>query len=86
MLGEKGALSYEPWPAFDPALAKDSSISIAVQVMGKMRGTVEVEPGCDQQHVEKLARELPSVATHLQGKTVKKTIFVKDKIINFVLG
>ena len=86
MMGEKASLSYESWPTFDPALAKDQVISVAVQVMGKMRGTVEVEPGSDQGHVEKLARELPSVLQQLEGKSVRKTIFVKDKIINFVVG
>ncbi len=86
MMGEKSSLSYESWPTFDPALAKDQVISVAVQVMGKMRGTVEVEPGSDQGYVEKLARELPSVLQQLEGKSIRKTIFVKDKIINFVVG
>jgi leucyl-tRNA synthetase len=84
--GETAPLSYAPWPEFDPTLAKDQIISVAVQVMGKTRGIVDVEPGTDQAHVEDRARQLPTVAHQLEGKTVRKVIFVKDKIINFVVG
>jgi leucyl-tRNA synthetase len=86
LLGEKTELSHAPWPQFDPAHAKDDLLTLAVQVMGKTRGTVEVEPGADQAAVEKLAREIPQVANQLAGKTVRKVIFVKDKILNFVVG
>ena len=86
MLGQQSSLSHESWPSFDPELAKDQVISVAVQVMGKMRGTIEVEPGSEQVVVEKLARELPSVSNQLEGKVIRKTIFVQDKIINFVVG
>jgi leucyl-tRNA synthetase len=86
ILGEKGVLTYEPWPKFDPAHAKDDLITIAVQVMGKTRGTIEIAPGSDQATAEELARKLDTVASQLNGKTVRKVIFVKDKILNFVVG
>jgi leucyl-tRNA synthetase len=85
-LGEKTVLTYHAWPAFDPALAKDDLITIAVQVLGKTRGTIEVEPGVDQAKAEQLARAIESVARHLEGKQIKKVIFVKDKILNFVVA
>jgi leucyl-tRNA synthetase len=84
LLGEKSLLTTTEWPTFDPAIAKDDLITVAVQVMGKTRGTVEVEPGVTQETVERLAREIPAVANQLAGKTVRKVIFVKDKILNFV--
>lgn len=84
-LGEKSELTYEPWPAFDPALAKDDQIQIGVQVLGKTRGAVNVEPGSDQATVEAAARANPDVAKLLEGKTIKKVIFVKDRILNFVV-
>jgi leucyl-tRNA synthetase len=84
--GEKSALATEMWPTFDPALAKEDKLTIAVQVMGKTRGTVEVDPGSDQATVEKLAREVAQVASQLEGKQVRRVIFVKDKILNFVVG
>jgi len=86
LLGEKSELTYEPWPAFDPALAKDDQIQIGVQVLGKTRGAVSVEPGSDQATVEAAARANPDVAKHLEGKTIKKVIFVKDRILNYVVG
>ena len=86
LMGETASLSYEPWPAFDAQLAKDDTITIAVQVLGKTRGTVEVEPGADQAAVERLARELSPVKSSLEGKTVRKVIFVPDRILNFVAG
>lgn len=85
-LGEKSMLTYETWPTFDPALAKDDLLTLAIQVLGKTRGTVEVEPGADQAAVEKLAREIPAVALQLSGKTVRKVIFVPNKIMNFVVS
>lgn len=85
-MGEKGFLAHEPWPDFDPRLAKDEVITIAVQVMGKTRGTVEIEPGSEQAVVEKLARQISTVENQLQGKQIRKIIFVKDKILNFVVA
>ena len=85
-LGCTESLTYATWPSYDPALAKDDQVTVAVQVLGKTRGSVEVEPGAAQATVEELVLALPSVKAHLEGKTIKKVIFVKDKIINFVVA
>ena len=84
-IGEKEELTYAAWPKFDPALAKDDKITLAIQVLGKTRGTLEVEPGSDQATVEAQAKTVSTVVAHLEGKTIRKVIFVKDKIINFVV-
>ena len=78
------ALSYAPWPVFDPALAKDDFITVAVQVLGKTRGTLEVDPEITQAEVELRAKELSSVQSQIEGKAIKKVIYVKGKIVNFV--
>ena len=80
------SLTYEPWPVFDPDLAKDQLVTLAVQVMGKTRGTLDVEPGISQGEVEQLAKQIPAVANQLSGKQIRKIIFVKEKILNFVIG
>lgn len=85
-MGLKEELTTAPWPVFDPALAKKNVITVAIQVLGKTRGTVEIEPGSDQAKVEEAARKIPQVAHQLEGKLIKKVIFVKDKILNFVTG
>ena len=85
LLGEKSLLTYEAWPQFDAALAQDDLRTLAIQVMGKTRGTVEVEPDADQATVEEAAKLIPQVQNQLNGKTVKKVIFVQNKILNFIL-
>ena len=85
-LGEKTSLSYESWPVYDPELAKDQTITIAIQVMGKTRGTLEIEPGTEQSVIETQAKEIATVGNQLTGKQIRKVIFVKDKILNFVVS
>ncbi len=85
-LGESSVLTFEPWPSFQEELTQDSLVSVAVQVMGKTRGVIEVEPGVDQKKAEELAKAIPAVINQLKEKQIRKVIFVKDKIINFVLG
>jgi leucyl-tRNA synthetase len=83
---QKGELSYATWPSFNPDLAKDDRITIAVQVLGKTRGTIEMDTDTSQEQVESAAKEVPTVQSQLSGKTIKKVIYVKGKIINFVVG
>jgi leucyl-tRNA synthetase len=85
ILGEKGLLTFEAWPTFDPSLVTEEGRTLAIQVMGKLRGTLELPCGTDQTTVEELARQIPSVAEKLQHHKIQKIIFVPDKILNFVL-
>ena len=84
-LGEKDSLSYSPWPGFNPELVKSDVVTIAVQVLGKLRGTLEVEPGLAQAVLETQARKIESVAKFIEGKEVVKIIYVQNKILNFVV-
>ncbi len=86
LMGEGAALSRAPWPVFDAELAKDSEITVAVQVLGKTRGTVLVAADADQVVVELAAKADVGVAKFLEGKVVRKVIYVPGKIINFVVG
>lgn len=72
------------WPEFSAELAKDDVVTIAIQVNGKMRGTIELDAGSDQAAVESAARAEENVAKYLEGE-VKKVIFVADKLVNFVV-
>ncbi|MBC7385630.1 MAG: leucine--tRNA ligase [Cryobacterium sp.] len=85
-IGETALLTYAPWPNFEPKYVVEDKMTIAIQVLGKTRGTVEVLVGTDQAAIEKAAREIPQVSAQLEGKTVKKLIFVQGKIMNFVVG
>jgi len=86
MLGHSDGLWSASWPAFNPELAKEEEVEIVVQVNGRVRGKVKVAAGTGQEEVMKLAREGAGVAAHLAGETVRKVIYVADKLLNIVVG
>jgi leucyl-tRNA synthetase len=86
MLGHNKGLWTVSWPAVNEELAKEDEVEIPVQVNGKVRGRVKVAVGSSQDEVMKLATSDAGVAGHLNGKTVRKVIFVADKMLNVVVG
>lgn len=82
-LGEDDLLEAKSWPVFDDALAAEQEVEIAVQVNGKLRGSVTVEAGAAEADVVAKAREIENVAKHLDGEP-KKTIYVEGRLVNFV--
>ena len=74
------------WPAFDPARAAELMVNVAVQVNGKVRGTVSVPKGSDREAVTELARAEPNVARHLDGMNIRRVIHVPDRLLNFVVA
>ena len=83
-LGHNGTITYEAWPTYDESKTIEDSVSIAVQVNGKLRGTVKVARGSGQDVIEPLAMELATVKAQIEGKTIRKVIVIVDKIINIV--
>jgi leucyl-tRNA synthetase len=83
-LGQTKTLAYESWPTFDQSLITDDSWIVSVQVNGKLRGTLEVSKTATQAEVLALARALDSVQRNIEGKSVRKEIYVPGKIVNFV--
>ena len=73
------------WPVYDASLELEEKITIAVQINGKLRGTLELERGEMQEAVIGRAAALESVARHLEGKQVVKTIYVPERTLNFVV-
>jgi leucyl-tRNA synthetase len=71
------------WPVYNPELAQKSEVTIAIQVNGKLRAQLTVPAGSNQETVEPLAREL--IAKWLENSTVRKTVFVSDRLISFVI-
>ena len=72
------------WPVFDPALLEEDMVTLAVQVNGKLRGTLEVTKGSDQNNVEAAALNIVAVAKLLDGRDPRKIIYVPNKIVNIV--
>jgi leucyl-tRNA synthetase len=84
-LGGEGLLAQQSWPQADPLLLEAVSVTIAVQVMGKLRGTIEMPPGAPEEVVIAAAKAEPNVARQLAGKKIAKRVYVQDKIVNFVV-
>lgn len=76
-------LSDCTWPAFDANLAKGDNVVIAIQVNGKLRANIEVKLDANQELIEPLAKK--EIEKWLENKEIIKIIFVKNKIINFVI-
>ncbi len=81
---ESGSVCTAPWPSFNEAALKESSVTIAIQVMGKMRGKVEAPVNCSKEQMEELALDNENVKRHIAGKTIRKIIVVPGKLVNIV--
>jgi leucyl-tRNA synthetase len=86
MLGHKDGLGTVRWPEFNAELAKEDEVEIPVQVNGKVRGRVTAPAGAVQEEVLEKARADAGIAAHLNGKPVRKVVFVQDKMLNIVVG
>ncbi|MDE2201066.1 MAG: class I tRNA ligase family protein, partial [Rhodospirillales bacterium] len=84
--GAAGLVAELPWPEADAALLVVERVTIAVQVMGKLRATLELAPGMAAEHVLAAAEAEPNVARLLEGRRVVKRVHVPDRIVNFVLA
>lgn len=78
------SIAYEPWPTYDENALKEDTQTIVVQVSGKVRGKFEVPAGSSEEQLKEKALELESVKRHLEGKTIRKIIVVKGKVVNIV--
>ena len=83
ILGHSNTIAYEAWPTFDESKTIDNTINLPIQVNGKLRGTIEVEKDASEDVIKPLAHEKVSVS--LDGKTIIKEIYVKNKIYNIVV-
>jgi leucyl-tRNA synthetase len=83
-LGGDGLLAEQPWPVADPQLTRDEQVTIAVQVNGKLRGTLEIPRDVDRLAVEKAALALPQVLRWLEDRPPRKVIIVPNRIVNIV--
>ncbi len=85
-LNGEGLLVHQPWPRHDPALLVEDTVTLAVQVNGKMRGTIDVAADANKDTCEAEALKLPTVQAQMDGKQVRKVIVVPSKIVNIVVG
>ena len=84
-LGGKGSIHEQEWCKWDENLAKSSSITLVVQVNGKVKDKIEVEDGLTQDEMKQVALNSPKIKANIDGKTVVKTIVVPGKLVNIVV-
>jgi leucyl-tRNA synthetase len=85
-LGEESSLAERSWPTWEEAMLRDATVEIAVQILGKLRGRIEVPTDADAKAVEDAARADPAIEKELAGKTIKKVIVVPKRLVNFVVA
>jgi leucyl-tRNA synthetase len=85
-LGGKGSITYVAWPTYDEAWTIDNEVEIVVQVNGKIVDRALVAADIDEAAMQELAHGLDKVKEATAGKTVRKVIVVKGKLVNIVAG
>ena len=85
-LGNAESIAYAPWPTYDDALTLDATVGYAVQVNGKLRGQLELSKDVAKDDALAAARALENVARYLEGKTMRREIFIPGRMVNFVVS
>lgn len=86
-MGNEFSIHQQLWPEYDPDLIGEETVTIAVQINGRLRGTIQVQSAkCKvQSEVEKMAKEDEKIKKYLEGHEEKRTIYVPGRLINFVI-
>jgi leucyl-tRNA synthetase len=85
-IGKDANVMDQKWPEYDSELIAEDTVTIAVQVNGKLRGTVDVEKGMSRDHLFELVINDAKFSKHIDGNNIKKVIYVPDKLLNIVVG
>jgi leucyl-tRNA synthetase len=86
ILGYRSFLLHEPWPAFNPDLAKEDIITVVIQINGKLRSRIMVPRGTPDDTLERLALENEKTKVYTRGKDIVKVIVVQGKLVNIVVN
>ncbi len=85
MLGHRGMLVHAVWPEAEARLVVDSAVTVAVQVNGKLRATIELPKDADPKLAEETALAQEGVIAAMSGKTPRKVVVVPNRIVNVVV-
>ncbi len=83
-LGHEASVGEQTWPEYDKKLARDEEVEVAVQVCGKIKARVTVSADADEESLKSAALADESVAKAIEGKTIRKVIVVKGRLVNIV--
>ena len=87
LLGHDDTIAYESWPTYSEEKCKDAEVTVAVQINGKMRGTVVMDADLPDEDVVKNAMADERIARFLEKQegSLRKTIVVKNKLVNLII-
>jgi leucyl-tRNA synthetase len=83
--GGKNSVHDTTWPVYDPGLELEVLVTIAIQVNGKLRGTIDVSPQAEETEIRQLAESHPGIVKFLTGRNLLKVIYVPMRTMNFVV-
>ena len=84
-LGHDETITYETWPTYDESKLVDETINLPIQVNGKVRATIVIPVDAAEEQIKESAHQNANVQAHIEGKTIVKEIYVKNKIYNIVV-
>lgn len=84
-LGHKDSIFRESWPKYDPKLIRDDRIELVIQINGKVRDKIEVKSDISEKEAKDLVLKNEKIKTYIEGKDIKKIIFVKGRLMNIVI-
>ena len=85
LFGNQDTMTYKEWPQYDEKLASEDEVEIAVQVNGKLRGSIIIAKDSKEEAVSEESRKIKKVNKHIEDQTIIKTIYIKNRLINFVI-
>ena len=80
----KTMLVDEQWPEYDESKMQKSSVEMVIQVLSKIRAKINIAAGLSQDEVLEIAKAEPNVQKFIEGKQIRKVIFIPDKLINLI--
>jgi len=85
-LGETGLIVHAAWPTYDEALAADAVVEAPVQVNGKLRAVLQIDPAVDNAALQALALQDERIMRYVNGKTVTRVIVTPNRLVNIIVG
>ncbi|SHN67859.1 leucine--tRNA ligase [Desulfovibrio litoralis] len=85
-LGHKEPLATQTYPTYDPKALEKDLMTIVIQINGKLRSKIEVASSMPETEVKALALAEPNIVKHIEGKSIKKELYVPGKLINIVVA
>ena len=84
--GHQPSIFFQNWPKWDEVYTTADTVTVAVQINGKLRGTIIVKAEAPEESVFEAATKDPAITRFLDGKQIRKKVYVKNRILNLVVG